>query len=264
MENDMSLPRCVGESFRRAGVKLLSYKTVTSTNILARSYDGELPVLIVAGGQTEGRGRLGRSFYSPEYEGLYMTLCIKAPTDSDILTRITALCAVAAAEGIESVCARSVDIKWVNDLYLGGKKVAGILAESFMRDGERRIAIGIGINLYNSHFPEDISDKAGALIGESEDTEEEKAALAYAIALAVTERLLRSIGAKSTDEYMARYRKRSCVIGREISFVREGRTLKARAVDINGDGGLEIVTDTGEGLTLSTGEISLRPVGEGW
>ena len=135
----------------KKGISLIRYAITDSTNTRAKEYinsgDEPIPALFIADGQTDGRGRMGRSFYSPEQTGLYATLLFKAPKSEDRLLSLTSLAAVAAAEAIDELLGVSVEIKWVNDLYKNGRKVAGILAESFERYSQRYIALGIGINL---------------------------------------------------------------------------------------------------------------------
>ena len=160
-------------------IKLIEYELTDSTNLQARHYVSELdgkasePVLFLAHAQTAGRGRLGRSFYSPADTGLYFSLLTSFPEKLEKILSLTALAAVAAAEQIESTFGRRVDIKWVNDLYLDSRKVAGILAESCVADTQRYIILGIGINLSTESFPDDLTIKAGSL-GATDVTKETK------------------------------------------------------------------------------------------
>ena len=123
-------------------MQIFEYNIIDSTNEEARRYaNGDacvsIPALFIAEEQTAGRGRMGRSFFSPASTGLYASLLIEPPHDSERLLSFTALAAVAAMEAIRSHFGINVSIKWVNDLYLGQKKVAGILAESFVANGKR-------------------------------------------------------------------------------------------------------------------------------
>ncbi len=240
----------------RADSLLVRHFTLTeSTNREARLYveHGEyrehLPVLFIADTQSAGRGRMGRSFYSPADTGLYMTLLLEAP-EREIFSHLTALAAVAASDAIAELYGIGVSIKWVNDLYLYGRKVAGILAESFTEHMRRFVALGIGINLSTTSFPEDISDKAGALcVGADVYRKRE-------LAVNICQRLLRScVG--DTREEMQKYRERSCVIGRQIRFVQGGEEKHGKAAGIEDDGSLAVLLDGGEKILLSTGEISV-------
>ncbi len=226
-----------------------------STNKQARlyveraEYKKHLPVLFIADAQTAGRGRMGRSFYSPADTGLYMTLLLEAP-DSGTFSLLTSLTAVAVSDAIGELFDIGVKIKWVNDMYFCGRKVAGILAESFTVGTRRFVAVGIGINLTTESFPEDIADKAGALcVGDGVKRKGELAEL-------ICKNLLALLGG-DTMHGMQQYRARSCVIGRRIRFTRGGESFSGEAVDIENDGSLAVCLEGGKRILLSTGEISV-------
>lgn len=247
--------------FKEQGIDLFCYSVADSTNKRAREYCAESalspvpPTLFIADGQSEGRGRLGREFFSPPSTGLYMTLLIEAP-ENDRFTLITALAAVAVREAVSRIFGVETAIKWVNDLYLCGKKVAGILAESFVAGERRYVALGVGVNLTTDDFPKELRDKAGSLISHSDDAEELDAlryALGYEISRGFLEALKGDAGA-----YMEQYRRHSCVIGKSIRFVRDGKEHEGEAVGITDCGELEVLLSTGENTLLSTGEISVK------
>ena len=111
--------------------------------------------------QTKGRGRNGHDFYSPKYEGLYMTLAYPAESFGQEILRVTAKTAVAVSRGIQETFGTEVGIKWVNDLYLGEEKAGGILVEHM--SVPEWLLIGIGINVTTAKFPSDLIGKARAL-----------------------------------------------------------------------------------------------------
>lgn len=237
-------------------ISVIRYTLTDSTNARAKEYiiNGEepLPALFIADAQSAGRGRMGRSFYSPSGTGLYATLLFKAPLLEDKLLSITALAAVAATEAINELFGIKVGIKWVNDLYKDGRKVAGILAESFERLSERYIALGIGINLFTSEFPDELEHKAGSLLSAPVDKEK-----VDALALLFSERLLSLLDSDDVSSAINLYRERSCVLGRRISFLRGEREIFATAKEITDSGALTVSLDDGGEMTLSTGEISI-------
>ena len=239
------------------GIKGFYYQSVDSTNARAREYasmSGEAPALFFADDQSIGRGRLGRSFFSPR-GGLYMTLLLKAPSDAELFSRVTALSAVCASDAICECFGIRPRIKWVNDLYFDGKKIAGILAECFEAKGQRYIAIGIGVNLFPSALPEDISDKAGFIFGDGADAD--VCAARDRLLLTLAGKLVLSLGECDISEFMKRYREYSCVIGKRISYSQNGVSVCAFAKDISEDGALVVLLDSGEEILLSSGEISL-------
>ena len=118
--------------------------------------------LYIASCQTDGRGRMGRSFYSPPKTGIYLSFAFPAPEIVNDVVSLTSKSAVAVTEAIESLTDIALKIKWVNDIYLAGKKICGILSESIVTD-RNYIIIGIGINLSTNSFPDEIASSAGSL-----------------------------------------------------------------------------------------------------
>ena len=256
---EMTLPKKIRDSFAEKKIELFYYDTLDSTNKRARAYAAEKKpreaVLIVAERQSAGRGRLGKSFYSPEGTGLYMTLLLPAPKE-ELFTRLTALCAVATRKAIIDIFGAQTSIKWVNDLYLAGRKVAGILAESFAVGEERYVALGVGVNICTQEFPSELSAIAGSLNRKAESREEARGD-SLALAFSVCNELMTALTSGNMGEYMDIYRRASCVIDRDISFFENGEEKQGRAVDINDRG--ELIVKTADGTrALCGGEISVR------
>lgn len=242
-------------------INYIHFKSIDSTNSEAKRYVmtahslPRMPVVFTADSQTDGRGRMGRSFFSPALTGLYYSLLIPLSVCSDTV-RLTSLAAVAAAEAIEEAANAEVGIKWVNDLYLNGRKIAGILAESFERDGVRFAVIGIGINISTADFPTEIKNKAGALFSR-DMSESELSAIRESLKRSLTDRLLSALGSADSAPYMQKYRDASVVLGKRIRFAANGKESFGRAVGIADTGALEVELDTGGRATLSSGEISV-------
>ena len=233
---------------------------IDSTNNEAKRYaseGGALPALILSESQREGRGRLGRSFYSSDNKGVYMTLVFKAAGENAFL-RGTAVSAVCVVEAIKELFGISTEIKWVNDIYYKSKKVGGILAESFFVDEERYVAVGFGINLY-TQLPDELRDIAISLFPEYPDSytlNMQRDALANLIA----EKLLSAIEKDDYINYMNKYRSLSCVIGHDITFVENSCEYSAHAFDINDDGALAVKLSDGSVRYLNSGEISVKKI----
>lgn len=142
-----------------------------STNTQAKSLgEGDAPngTLVVAGKQESGRGRRGRSFESPAGTGIFMTLLLRPEIEPQNASMLTLVSALAVAKGIEHMVDLPVQIKWPNDIVINGKKVCGILTEmSAQMDYVNYIVIGIGINVGNEEFPEEIKDVATSIYLES-------------------------------------------------------------------------------------------------
>ncbi|MGI6228765.1 MAG: biotin--[acetyl-CoA-carboxylase] ligase [Christensenellales bacterium] len=199
-----------------SGVEVKSFGAVSSTNGLARSEGAN--TLIIASCQTSGRGRSGKSFRSYR-GGLYFTLVL--PYDNAALLTVRAAAALASA--IEEESGVRCGIKWINDLYLGDKKAAGILAESFMRGEERLIALGMGLNYSKDGFPKDISGFACPLGLKTKRTAEK-------IVAKTVQTLL--LGGFNRDYYLSR----STTIGRAVTFTENGETLTGTACGITEEG----------------------------
>ena len=246
------------EALRRRSVTVKYFDVTDSTNRQAREYalsGGRGTALFVANAQTDGRGRLGRSFYSPADTGLYMTLLLDVTEDElPSVCRITSMTAVAVVRAIQSVTGRECGIKWVNDIYCDGKKACGILAESFFAEGRRFVAVGVGINLTTETFPEELCDVAVSL--KEQGDADLRSPLAEAVALGILEGYSNVKAGKLS--YLSDYRRLSTVLGKEVRFCRNGEWESGVAVDIDGDGGLIVRQDGGETVTLSGGEITLR------
>lgn len=246
-----------GGILQKMKYNFIRFKEIDSTNNEAKRYaseGGALPALILSENQSEGRGRLGRSFFSDK-NGVYMTLVFKAPSDS-IFLRGTAISAICVVEAIHELFGVSTEIKWVNDIYYKSKKVAGILAESFFVDDERYVAIGFGINLY-TQLPSELRDIAISIFPEYPDSytlNMQRDALANLIA----EKLFSAIEKNDFASYIEKYRSYSCVIDKNITFVENGVSYNGFAFDINSEGALGVRIDDGSVRYLSSGEISLR------
>lgn len=238
---------CLPEKYKNISISV--FEAVDSTNRVAKESVGELPHLVVADSQTAGRGRLGRSFYSPAGTGIYMSLAVGGfPSFADgVFT--TSAAAVAVTDAILSLTGINTGIKWVNDIYLDGKKICGILAESVVRESDVTIVIGIGLNLTTKDFPGELTNIAGSL---SSDVPKEL------FVAEIVKNLLEFCQNPDDGTFMDRYRSRSIVIGKEINYFHAGEQKSATAVDIDNSGGLIIRDSSGIETTLSSGEITIR------
>lgn len=238
------------------GWKLVALSQIDSTNMEARrqvaaGFRGN--AVIFADAQTAGRGRLGRQFYSPQNRGLYVSFLTELKgAPEDVLT-LTCATSVAVMRAIRATAGLQVQIKWVNDLYFQEKKVGGILCECVSSPDmpERRfLIIGIGINLYPSEFPKELESIAGSLGADSVKRED--------LLLSILGEMIPFIEHPDDKSFLQDYRRYSCVLGREIVYLRNGEVLgEGSAVDIDEQGAL-LISQNGRIEALSTGEISVR------
>ena len=240
---------------RECGIKCTVLKTVDSTNNEAkrRIANGEAGEFIIAAeAQTAGRGRRGNSFYSPCGTGLYFTLALRPDSDLATATGLTTAAAVASAEALSEITGVEAGIQWVNDLYIGKKKICGILSEAvsdFETGTVQSVVIGIGINLNTEEFPEDIREKAGS-VGRKADRS--------LLCGRICGKLRRLCALLPDRAYMDEYRRRSIATGQRFSYIRGGKTLFAVAETVDDEGILIARSDDGSELRLSSGEISIK------
>ena len=249
------------EKCRESSGKTFEYGEIDSTNLCAKRLFADraagFGTLITARSQTAGRGRLGRSFYSPADTGLYMSVILGTDFSGEIpVTMLSASAAVAVSVTLEELFpGLSPKIKWVNDIYIDDKKVCGILCEGIVDPALQRVGavvVGIGVNISTASFPDDISKTAGsvgsALIPNS------------IVAAAICDRLISLTACNNADDVIGEYRKRSMVIGKRIRYAQSGQPFcTGEAIGIDRFGGLIVREDrSGEIAVLSTGEITLR------
>jgi len=217
--------------------------------------------VVLAEEQSNGRGRLGRSFFSPAKTGVYMSLVLRPAFDVSKSLLITAAVSVAVCRAIKIVSGKETQIKWVNDIFLDGKKICGILTEAItnFESGEiEAIVVGIGVNcnLKNENMPEEIRETAGSLSGLISRNR-----LAAEIINELMGILEDVTAGGSYPEYMDEYRRRSMVLRKSIKVYKNtvsGEFQNAKAIDISDSGGLIVIYEDGRKDTLTTGEISIR------
>ncbi len=233
--------------------------TVPSTNTEAKRYaegrTDRVAALFIANGQTGGRGRRGRSFLSSRGKGVYMSLLCYPEGAADRAVAITAYTAVAVCKVIERLTGERPGIKWVNDIYLGGKKIAGILTEGSVscEDGSLDFAvIGIGINVYKNDFGElsDIATDIESATGIRLDRAR--------LAALITEELLSGLDTVGSTAVADEYRRRQIVIGREVRVIKPDCEYTAEVLDVTDSCRLRLRLADGSEELLSTGEVSLK------
>ena len=241
-------------------VSVVFKDTTVSTNADAReliSSGMTGPTLIVADRQTGGRGRQGKTFLSPE-GGLYMTLVYRSDMPLASVIPMTSAAAVGVCRAISQVAGAECGIKWVNDIYYDGKKLAGILVESINNYAEMTsdyLIIGVGINMTTAPDVENIGGVTTAALADEGYAVEVETLCAKIVGELLA---IRNSG-YYFPAYIDEYRRRSVVLGREITFTQNGETFAGTAESIGENG--ELIVRSGDALvTLSSGEISVRVI----
>jgi len=248
--------RCGGGEIGR---NMEFHREIDSTNIRAKVMaiaGAEHGTVVLAERQQAGHGRFGRAFYSPENSGVYLSIILRPKLAADRAVLTTAMAAVAVARAVEAVADVRAEIKWVNDVYIVGRKVCGILCEAgldFESGQMQYVVMGIGVNVAPMVFPPEL-----ASIATSISNEWGKAVSRSAFTAALLDEINALYPQLETGAFMEEYRERSNVIGREITVLRGDERYSAVAMDIDGAGSLIVQRADGVIETLHSGEISLR------
>ncbi len=238
---------------RACGLTACCFREITSTNTILKEYGRQgAPewTVVIAEEQTAGRGRGDHLFFSPRGSGIYLSVLLRPKARRFSPATITAAAGVAACEAIEEISDNRAEIKWMNDVFCGGKKVAGILAEAAFLGDEAMVALGAGFNLNTPEggFPEGVSDVAGSIFGDRKVRfAREKMAVAFF-------RILQRVYSLPAAELYTAYRDRLMVFGREVIY--RGRPAVVTGLDT--EYRLELTFSDGEKLFLNGGEISLK------
>ncbi len=212
---------------------------------------------VIASSQSAGRGRRGRTFISPAGCGLYLSVLLYPDISPSDATGITTAAAVAACRAIEKNTDSHPMIKWVNDVYVGNRKVGGILTEASVSPGCAKpdwVIMGIGLNIYEPEggFAEEIRDIAGYI------TDDRSADLFDRI----SSDLLISFYDLTVDlkncDHSSEYKERSCIIGKDINVIDAAGSRRATALDIDEKCRLIVRYEDGSTETLDSGEVSIR------
>lgn len=212
--------------------------------------------LVIAESQTGGRGRMGRTFYSPDGTGIYFSMLLHPEFSAEKSLFLTVMAAVSVAETVMKYNSNDVKIKWVNDIYIDGKKVCGILTEGAINKDKMLdyAIVGIGINVIapENGFPDDIKNTATAIFpGNSKENTKEK------IVADVINRFF-SMYNGSDKDYIERYKEYSYLTGKEINIIQGDSTRPATVIDITDDCHLLVKNEKGGIEEISSGDVSVR------
>lgn len=237
-------------------------KSLPSTNEavkkLALSGEAEGKV-IISEEQTAGRGRKNRNFYSPSGTGVYMSLLLRPKISAPESFLLTTAAAVAVSKAIEAVSGKATSIKWVNDVFIDGKKVCGILTEASLSIESGLLdyavlGIGINVSLPPSGFPEEIAGIATSVFSDSEHSGDLRNRLVgevlnhfMAFYKHLTDRL-----------FLPEYKNRIFFLGRTVAVLKENQQRQATALDVDDHCRLLVRYEDGEEEYLSSGEVSIR------
>ena len=225
---------------------------VNSTNLLLQEMamkGAENGQVVIARRQSAGAGRVGRSFASPE-GGLYLSYLYRPDGELGSPGALTAAAAVAVCRTLESF-GIFPGIKWVNDLFLGGRKICGILCQAQSSGGQMACIVGIGINVTTAQedLPPEVRDIAGSILGQSGiELDIDRLSL----------RLIEQLDRMMDSDCLEDYRRRCITTGRQVQVVQHRRSFCAFAEGIDEDFSLIVRREDGERESISFGEVSVR------
>ncbi|HAZ97482.1 biotin--[acetyl-CoA-carboxylase] ligase [uncultured Treponema sp.] len=259
--------------------KIQLFKEIDSTNseLVRRgnsllpllNEDGSLTVnggifnntLVLAESQTSGHGRLGRFFYSPSLTGAYFSFSVVKEGGIKNPAMFTVSSAVGVCRAIKKLFGTTCSIKWVNDVFCGGKKVCGILTEGIVNSSKGIVeaaVVGIGINLATQNdFPKELREKAGGI--SSEEFLSEKKIDSQKLIFCCMDEITAILA--SGENVIPEYKKLSCLLGKELDVspvIGQEKSFKAKALDITDDAGLLVELADGTKKILHSGEVTLH------
>jgi BirA family biotin operon repressor/biotin-[acetyl-CoA-carboxylase] ligase len=244
---------------------LLYYPSIPSTNALAKELGAKgAPegTLVLAEEQTAGRGRMGRSWLSPGYENLLFSVLLRPRLLPERLFVLTMVLALAASDGVEEMSGLRPLIKWPNDLYLNGKKLAGILTEfSLGGKGIHRVVLGMGLNVNWMPGEQEETPQAATSIRAESDRGVFRDELLVRV-LKRFEAFYHKVLSGETEEFHRRWNALSLILGRAVEVLSGQDRVKGKAVGIDGYGALIIRDELGRDQRILNGDVSLRLGGE--
>jgi BirA family biotin operon repressor/biotin-[acetyl-CoA-carboxylase] ligase len=242
--------------------KVLALDSVDSTNtrLKAMAAQGaQTGTVLLAEEQTGGRGTRGRPFLSPRGEGLYLSVLLRPDAAlSDLLT-LTGWVAVAVRAGIQAACGAPAEIKWLNDIYLNGRKLVGVLTElSLMGESSEvdYVVVGIGVNVSQSgetFQAQGLEKIATSLAAEGWSVERNRLAAAI---LNELDKLCRAFP-REREGYLTEYRRHCLTLGRAVAFEEQGQARTGVAREVDGQFGLVIDGGDGQSYTVTSGTVTL-------
>lgn len=244
------------------GTKIEVLKTVDSTNeeIKRRAANGAKSGLIIAAEcQTGGKGRFGRKWESESGEGIYFTFLLRPGLPPADIASITLAAGYAVCEALREYSGVEAKIKWPNDIVINNKKVCGILTEmAAQMDMVDYVAVGIGINVNNKSFSEDIKWKSTSVFIETGKLTERN--LLFREVIKKLDLIISEFLTGIPEERKTHFKELCITLGRSVTAMRGGTEIKGTAVDVSSGGDLIIRQSSGELVSVNSGEVVVQGI----
>jgi BirA family biotin operon repressor/biotin-[acetyl-CoA-carboxylase] ligase len=262
-----------GCSTMMIGRSVKYFAQCTSTNDKAReggqNADSEGTVYITDF-QTDGRGRMGRTWYGDSGRAIYMSILLKPDVPPSFIMPVSLFAGLAVCNALEDCCGLTCSLKWPNDIIVGSKKIGGILIET-STSGEtiQYIVLGLGINCNNERFPDELSGTATSVFLQTGRTVSRRGLICailknlelyYFRWISEFDESAHQSGKMAEFSYLADYRLRCLNIGKAVDIHKHSETIRAEAVDVSSDGHLMVRLADGSITAVLSGEVSLRGV----
>lgn len=235
-------------------------QSVSSTNTVLKEIamnGGKQGYVLIAQEQTAGKGRLGRRFYSPDNTGIYMSILLRPKMTIQDSLLITTSAAVAVSRAVEKLSNKEAKIKWVNDVFVDGRKICGILTESsldFESGCLEYAVVGIGVNISkpDNDFPDDLKNIAGGFLDHI------KGNVRCKLIAEIINEFSDQMENLSSRYYLDEYKRRSFLLGQNITVIKPNGNRKAKAIDIDNQARLIVEYADKSIEHLSSGEVSVK------
>ena len=238
------------------GQNVVYFETIDSTNTVAKQNDYKDGTVIIAESQTAGKGRLGRVWESEYNTGIYMSIVLMPNIPPERIPMLTLVAGISVCNVLTKMCGIDFKIKWPNDIVADGKKVCGILTEGVISKNQNKAVVGIGINVGNKSFGNELSDKASSIYMLTNKSFERES---------IINTLLEEFE-KAYNNYLEGkpfikdYEKLCININRQVTFVKDDEQIRGTAASVAENGELVIKKEDGTTLNINSGEVSVRGI----
>ena len=238
------------------GQNVVYFETTDSTNTVAKQSDYKDGTVVIAESQTAGKGRMGRIWESEQNTGIYMSIVLMPDILPERIPMLTLVAGISVCNVLTKMCDVPFKIKWPNDIVANGKKVCGILTEGVISASKTKAVVGIGINVGNKSFGDELANKASSiymLTNKNFEREDIINALLEEFEKAYNNYL-------EGKPFIKDYEKLCININRQVTFVKDGEQVNGTAISVADTGDLVIKKEDGTTLNINSGEVSVRGI----